>query len=152
MDAARALLARAGWTLVKGPSIFTDRAEVAVTLAETPDDAARAEATQTFVEQTGYRLTFGAPASPAAPARKDEPPGEVVEIPIARIRLTAYQQSLTLDPEKSRKARERAQREGRIHPPVRARRVRDGYLLLDGLYRLQAARDLGWGRIAATVE
>jgi len=30
--------------------------------------------------------------------------------------------------------------------------VRDGYLLLDGLYRLQAAWELGWERIAAVVE
>jgi len=124
VDAARALLARAGWTLVKGPSLFTDRAEVAVTLAETPDEAARAEAAQAFMEQTGYWLTLSAPTPAPSPARKDEPLGEVVEIPVARIRLTAYQQSLTLDPEKARKARERAQREGRIHPPVRVRRVR----------------------------
>ncbi|MBI4769247.1 MAG: ParB N-terminal domain-containing protein, partial [Chloroflexi bacterium] len=77
---------------------------------------------------------------------------EVVEIPVARIRLTAYQESLTLDPDKSRKALERAQRAGGISPPVRVRRVRDGYVLLDGLYRLQAAQALGWERIAAVVE
>jgi Cft2 family RNA processing exonuclease len=152
MDAVRALVVRAGWTLVKGPSIFTDRAEVTVTVAEALDEAARGEAAQAFTEQTGYRLIFGAPTPPPSPAKKTEPELEVVEIPAARIRLTAYQQSLTLDPEKSRKALERAQREGRIHPPVRVRRVRDGYVLLDGLYRLQAAQALGWERIAAVVE
>jgi ParB-like chromosome segregation protein Spo0J len=57
-----------------------------------------------------------------------------------------------LDAEKSRKAVERAQRAGQISPPVRIRRVRDGYVLADGLYRLRAAQALGWERIAAVVE
>jgi len=49
------------------------------------------------------------------------------------------------------KAVERAQRMGKISPPIQVRRLRDGYLLMDGLYRLQAARTLGWERIEAIV-
>jgi ParB-like chromosome segregation protein Spo0J len=43
-------------------------------------------------------------------------------------------------------------RDGAIRPPLSVRRVRDGYLLLDGLYRLRAAQVTGLARVAAVVE
>jgi ParB-like chromosome segregation protein Spo0J len=39
-----------------------------------------------------------------------------------------------------------------ITPPIQVRRVRDGYVLSDGLYRLRAAEALGLERIPALVE
>ncbi len=39
-----------------------------------------------------------------------------------------------------------------ITPPIQARRLRDGYLLTDGLYRLRAAEALGLEKIPALVE
>ncbi len=76
----------------------------------------------------------------------------MVEIPVARIRLTAAQQSITLSADKTRKTIERAQRMGTIAPPIRVRRSQGGYVLLDGMYRLQAAQALGLERIPAMVE
>ena len=39
-----------------------------------------------------------------------------------------------------------------IAPPIVVRRLRDGYLLVDGLYRLRAAQAVGMARVAAVVE
>ncbi len=39
-----------------------------------------------------------------------------------------------------------------ITPPIQVRRVRDGYLLTDGLYRLRAAEALGLERVPAVAE
>ncbi|MCC6189603.1 MAG: ParB N-terminal domain-containing protein, partial [Anaerolineales bacterium] len=150
-EAAQVLSARAGWTIVKGPSIYLERSEVAMTLAAAPDPAALAAAAAAFEAQTGFRLAVSGPAVAAAPA-PSAPREDSVDVPVALIRLTAHQQGLALDAEKTRKAVERAQRAGRISPPVRLRRLRDGYLLLDGLYRLRAAHALGWERVAAVVE
>ena len=76
---------------------------------------------------------------------------DIVEIPVARIRLNRYQQGLTLDPLKIDKAVERARRMG-ITPPITVRRAREDYVLVDGLYRLRAAEALGMERIPAVVE
>ena len=65
--------------------------------------------------------------------------------------LTSYQQSLSIEPTKEEKATERARMMG-ITPPIQVRRVRDGYLLTDGLYRLRAAEALGLERVPAVVE
>ena len=103
-----------------------------------------------FSEETGFRLLVNSPAA-AAPA----PPASAassVDIAVAQVRLTHVQQGLTLNPAKLDHAIQRAQRDGRIAPPIVVRRVRDGYLLLDGLYRLRAAQAIGMERIAATVE
>ena len=75
----------------------------------------------------------------------------MVEIPLARIHLNSYHQSLSLDAEKIEKAVERARTMG-INPPIQVRRVRDGYVLVDGLYRLRAAEMLKLERIPAVVE
>jgi len=56
-----------------------------------------------------------------------------------------------LNQDKVLKVVERARRMGKISPPIQVRRLRDGYVLMDGLYRLQAARTLGWERIEAMV-
>ena len=66
--------------------------------------------------------------------------------------IAAAQQGQTLNPAKLDNAIQRARRDGRIAPPIVVRRVRDGYLLLDGLYRLRAAQAIGMARIAAVVE
>ncbi len=139
-EAAMALLARAGWTAVKGPSIYPDRGEVAVVLAQAPDDAASTEIAAAFEQQTGFRLLLSSAGPVLAPPRAANP--DTVMIPLARIRLRSHQQSLTLDPDKVAQAIERARRLG-INPPIQVTRLSDGYLLDDGLYRLAAARALG---------
>jgi len=151
LAAARGAAVEAGWTLLKGPSIFLDRAEVSFSVAAAVEAAARDAVCAHFLQDTGFRLTILEPG-PIVPSARNEPGPDVVEVLIASIRLSAYQQGLSLDADKSRKALERAQRSGQISPPVRLRRVRDGYLLMDGLYRLRAAQALGWERIAAVVE
>ncbi len=150
LEAARKLIEGQGWEMVKGPGIHVDRGEVEIRLAALPDETVRAEVNAAFEAQTGYRLTFAASAPSAPGPAKTE--AEVVEIPMERIRLTAAQQKIALSPDKTLKAVERARRIGRVSPPIQVRRLRDGYLLLDGLYRLQAARTLGWERIPALVE
>ncbi len=143
------LAAQAGWSIVKGPSIHMDRGEVRVALAAEPDAAARDQVATEFLDQTGYRLAVEATAAPAAPAAPKE---ESVAIPIARIRITRYQSTLALDPDRLNKATEQLRRRGELDKPIRVRRTGDGYVLLDGLYRLRAAQSLGWERIAAVVE
>jgi hypothetical protein len=110
-----------------------------------------------FTAQTGFRLVTNLQTSEvSAPTGcfakiSEVSRKEVVEIPLARIRLNSYQQSLSLDPAKLQKAIERARRMG-ITPPIQVRRVRDGYVLSDSLYRLRAAEVLGLERIPALVE
>ena len=50
------------------------------------------------------------------------------------------------------RAIQRLRRDGAVRPPVVVRRVRDGYLLLDGLYRLRAAQAVGMEQIAARID
>jgi len=157
LEAARALLSKAGLTIVKGPSIYPERAEVAATLATAAGDVeALAEH---FREQTGYGLALTlqpacAQEAPAASCREQGKAGSeyspTVEIPLERIRLSSYHQSLHLDPAKLEKAARRARTMG-IVPPIQVRRTRDGYLLVDGLYRLRAAETLGWERVPAMI-
>jgi ParB-like chromosome segregation protein Spo0J len=75
-----------------------------------------------------------------------------VLIPLARVRLRRFHRELPVDPAKVEKAVERAQRLGQISPPIQVRRIEDGYLLIDGLYRLRAAEKLGLDEIPAIVE
>lgn len=156
LEAARVLLSRAGLTVIKGPSIYLERAEVAATVATQPDEP-EALAGQ-FFEQTGYRLVLTSAPAPqerqpnrvataGGPATEDP---AVVEIPLSRIRLSSYHQGLHLDPARLEKAVQRARAMGTV-PPIQVRRTRDGYVLVDGLYRLRAAEALGWERIRATV-
>jgi hypothetical protein len=90
MAAARTAVVQAGWTLVKGPSIFLDRAEVSCAVAGAVDAALRAEISRAFLEQTGFRLTIVEPAPSVQPAKND-PSLDVVEVPVASIRVSAYQ-------------------------------------------------------------
>ena len=149
LETARALLARAGLAVRKGPGIYPEKSEVSVVLAESIPAEEQARITEAFEKETGFRLTLSA----AAPLKAAEPAlrGSPVEIPLERIRLSNYHQSLSLDPAKLDKAVERARLMG-IAPPVQVRRTRDGYLLTDGLYRLRAAEALGLERIPAEVE
>ena len=75
-----------------------------------------------------------------------------VDIAVAQVRISAPQAAQALNPAKLDNAIQRARRDGRIAPPISVRRLRDGYLLLDGLYRLRAAQALGLERVAAVVE
>jgi hypothetical protein len=56
LQIAQQLLRGAGWQVRKGPSIYTDRAEVAVALAQEIDPAEVARLSAEFEQQTGYRL------------------------------------------------------------------------------------------------
>ncbi|MBI4672828.1 MAG: MBL fold metallo-hydrolase [Chloroflexi bacterium] len=152
VQAAQQLAVQAGLTLTGNPSIRTDRAQVTLALTNEIDDATRDALAQEFERQTGYQLVIAtATKTDAAPARA-KVLEEVVEIPVARIRLSAYQRTLTLDAEKQRKATGQLRSPGRASKPIRVRRGREGYILLDGLYRLRAAQELGWETIAAVVE
>jgi len=157
LEVARTLLNRAGLTVLKGPSIYPERAEVAATVTTQPDDP-EALAEQ-FFQQTGYRLVLALAAAPSQEQQPKRAPAQgepaiedtaVVEIPLSRIRLSSYHQGLQLDPTRLEKAVQRARTMGTV-PPIQVRRARDGYVLVDGLYRLRAAEALGWERIRATV-
>jgi len=149
LEAARLLLAEAGLSILKGPSIYPEKAEVSVTLAASPEAEVMQGLAEAFMAQTGFGLLFAAPkATDAAPRNKA---GEAVEIPLRLVRLRSYHQSVDLDAVKLEKAVARARMLG-ITPPIQVRRLADGYLLNDGLYRLRAAESLGLERIPAIVE
>lgn len=154
LEAVRALLERAGLVLLKGPSVFPEKAEVTATLAGALDEIQQAELVAECDAQTGFRLVLGsAPVVTALPERAgDSLPAAVVMIPLARIRLRRFQREMILDPLKIEKAVDRVRRMGQISPPIQVRRVEDGYLLVDGLYRLRAAEKLGLEQIPAVVE
>jgi Cft2 family RNA processing exonuclease len=149
LEVARTLLAKAGFAVKKGPSIYPERSEVSATLVSAPTAEGQAEIMEAFERETGFQLNLNliAPQKPAEIIPREN----IVEIPLSRIHITGYYQSLSLDPAKLDKAIERARMMG-ITPPVRVRRARDGYLLTDGLYRLRAAEALGLERIPAIVE
>jgi hypothetical protein len=149
LEAARASLARSGFTISKGPSVLPERAEVSVVVTALPESKQLAEIREAFTALTGFRLTVSSAAMPKSEDRPGRDP--IIEIPIHRIRLSGYHQSLSLDPVKLEKAIERARTMG-ITPPIQVRRVRDGYILSDGLYRMTAAEALGLERIPAVVE
>jgi uncharacterized protein len=153
LEVARAMLAKAGLTVSKGPSIYPEKAEVTATLAGDVSETQLAEITEAFISATGFRLKLFAPQMPvASPQSKiNNQKSSILEIPLKLIRLNSHQQSLALDPAKLEKATERARHMG-ITPPIQVRRLRDGYLLTDGLYRLRAAEALGLEKIPALVE
>jgi hypothetical protein len=150
IEAARKLMGGAGWEIVKGPGIRVERGQVEVRLTALPDEMARAQVDAELERQTGYRLVLAVSTLPSSSLARPES-SDVVEIPLERIRLGAAQQGTVLNQDKVLKTVERARRVGKISPPIQVRRLRDGYLLMDGLYRLQAARTLGWERIEAIV-
>jgi hypothetical protein len=145
------LLAKADLAVTKGPGIYPDRAEVSLVLADSISEEARAEITRAFEDQTGYHLVLQAPVVKTVNASPLPPGTGIIEIPLNRIQLSGYYQSLNLDPEKLEKAIERARQMG-ITPPIQVRRARDGYILSDGLYRLRAAEALGLERIPVVIE
>ena len=111
LEAARSLLNKAGLVIAKGPGIYPEKAEVILSLATSPGDLEPLQ--DAFLAQTGYRLVINlpksSPISPLAsePDQADAKIGGVnaVEIPLDRIRLNNYHQSLSLDPRKNRKSR-----------------------------------------------
>jgi hypothetical protein len=150
LEVARALLAKAGFTIVKGPSIYLEKAEVSVVLAGSPEAEKMLGVTESFISETGFRLVVPS----QTPKVENHPSGKsanFVEIQINRIRLPRSMQTLSLDPAKLEKSIERARRMG-ISPPIQVRRVTDGYILTDGLFRLRAAEALGLERIPAIIE
>jgi uncharacterized protein len=149
-ETVRTLLGKAGLGIVKGPSIYLEKAEVSVTLAGEVSAQQGAEVAEAFAGETGFQLVIASSASQPELASRTSP-ADRVEIPLNRIRLNSHQQTLVLDPIRLEKAIERARRMG-IQPPIAVRRVRDGYLLIDGLYRLRAAEALGLEKIQAQVE
>jgi Cft2 family RNA processing exonuclease len=56
LQIAGQLMSRAGWVIRKGAGIHTDRAEVVVALANTPDEASLQQVRSEFTAQTGYTL------------------------------------------------------------------------------------------------
>jgi uncharacterized protein len=150
LEAVRAMIAREGFNISKGPSIYLEKTEVSVALTAGPTAEQLATLASAFEEQTGFRLTATVPAVKAESAQRSAPANRV-EVPLNRIRLSQYQQSLSIDPVRLEKNIERARLMG-ITPPIKLKRTRDGYLLLDGLYRLRAAEALGLERIPAAVE
>lgn len=150
LEAARSLLARAGWTVSKGLSIYPERAEVVAGLVDTPGEEEIRQMVAAFEGLTGFLLTLKSPAKPKD-SQANLPAVDVIQIPVNRIRLRPYHQSLVLDPVKLDKAIERARRWG-IKPPIQVRRLADGYLLVDGLYRLRAAEAIQLEYIPAQVE
>ncbi|HPH97058.1 MAG TPA: MBL fold metallo-hydrolase [Anaerolineaceae bacterium] len=152
LELARLLLNQAGLAISKGPSIFLDKNEIGVTLSAAPTPEQERILQEKFENETGFRIILNAPrpaaASPAVPPTETARP--IVEIPLRRIRLNRGQESIVLDPDKLEKAVERARRQG-ITPPIQVRRLQDGYVLVDGLYRLRAAEKLGLVTIPATI-
>jgi Cft2 family RNA processing exonuclease len=151
LETARALMSQTGWTVMKGPSIYPEKTEVSLSLATAPRDEERSEVAAIFLDQTGYQLVINLLKTAVGTGGTRKPALDDVEIPINRIHLRPYHQNLTLDPNKVEKALERARRMG-ITPPISVRRVSDGYILVDGLYRLKAAISLGMDHIPAVVE
>lgn len=150
LEIARSLLQKSGSVISKGPSIYIEKAQVSVALTNQMTPAQQAVIRDEFEEQTGFQLIIQSPPSQPEPGPKSTV-SDPIEIPVGLIRLNNYQQSLTLDEGKLEKTIERATRSG-ISPPVHVRRTRDGYILLDGLYRLQAARILKMEKIPAIVD
>jgi hypothetical protein len=153
LETAQLLLSRAGISVQKGPGIYPERGEVVLTAAGPLGTEQEQELRSTFEEQTGYRLVINLPAAALAPQPASaSQPDPVISIPLSGIRLRRFQQELALDPAKVEKEIERIRRLGQISPPIQVRRVADGYLLLDGLYRLRAAEALGLSQIPAVIE
>ena len=152
LQAARSVIVQMGGVIAKGPSIFLERVEVSVTLSSSHDEAIVGSACEQFAQLTGYTLQLHGAALPTSvEASALVADDDVVEIPIARIQLSRALQQTPLNRDKVRQAIDRARRMG-ISPPVQVRRMRDSYLLLDGLYRLEAAKAVGLTHVPAVVE
>jgi ParB-like chromosome segregation protein Spo0J len=60
-------------------------------------------------------------------------------------------QNIELSPAKLETTIVRLRQAGQCAPII-VRRITDGYVLVDGLYRLTVARELGWEQLPAIVE
>ena len=107
---------------------------------------------QDVLEATGYWLVVNTPAGPTLPGARDQPAARAIDIPLARIQLTAAQRGQPLDQDKTRKELARARRNGNRVEPIRVRRLNDGYRVLDGVRRLRVAEALGLATVPAVVE
>jgi Cft2 family RNA processing exonuclease len=169
LAAAAALFVEAGWAPVRPPGVHLERGEVRVVLPAWPDSEVQAGIAGKLLDHTGFTLVVEAPtrveavptgqgtATAWAGARTEVRPGPaadgpVIQVPLARIQLTASQRATPLDPAKTQRAITRAQYAGGQFEPVRLRRVGDGYRLVDGLRRLAVAHALGWESVPAIVE
>ena len=154
LQAARTAITEVGGVIAKGPSIFVERAEVSVTLGSSHDADVLGGVCERFMQTTGYTLSVNGAVTTAMAempsTQAAQPIFDVVEIPIARIQLSRALQETALNRDKLRQAVDRARRMG-ITPPVQVRRLRDSYLLLDGLYRLEAAKAVGLMHVPAVV-
>jgi uncharacterized protein len=146
------LATAAGWAVTRGPGLNVATAEVRLTASPPPDPASLARVAEDVLAATGYRLVVDAPAGPTTPTTSAQPAARVIEIPLARIQLTAAQRALPLDPDKTRKELDRARRNGNRVEPIRVRRLSDGYRVLDGVRRVQVAEALGLTTVPAVVE
>ncbi|MBV5347242.1 MBL fold metallo-hydrolase, partial [bacterium] len=111
LEVARALLAKAGFTIVKGPSIYLEKAEVSVVLAGSPEAEKMLGVTESFISETGFRLVVPS-QTPKVENHPSGKPANSVEIQINRIRLPRSMQTLSLDPAKLEKSIECARRMG----------------------------------------
>src|ERR1043165_2125360 len=98
----------------------------------------------------GRRLGRGLKALISVP---DDAPagGELIRIPISRIRPNPYQPRKTFDPEQLADLESSLAANGLLQP-IAVRRAGDAYELIAGERRLRAATNLGWAEIPALVK
>jgi ParB-like chromosome segregation protein Spo0J len=77
------------------------------------------------------------------------------ELELARVQLRPWQEKARLNPEKLAQRREQARQRGSLPVPLQVRPAQDGepdgYVLLDGLYWYQVAREMGLDVVRAEV-
>jgi hypothetical protein len=88
LEPVRSVIHKAGWTFIKGPSIYPEKAEVTVTLGDLPTEVDLAANIEIFTAQTGFFLVIQS-TSPARAGQLDPSKSQVVEIPLSRIRLNS---------------------------------------------------------------
>jgi ParB family chromosome partitioning protein len=98
----------------------------------------------------GRRLGRGLKALISVP---DDAPsgGELVLVPIARIRPNPFQPRKTFDPDELKELQASLAASGLLQP-ISVRRAGEGYELIAGERRLRAATNLGWAEIPALVK
>ena len=98
----------------------------------------------------GKRLGRGLKALISVP--EEAPPGgELIRIPISRIRPNPYQPRKTFNPEQLAELEASLAASGLLQP-ISVRRAGDAYELIAGERRLRAATNLGWAEIPALVK
>jgi ParB family chromosome partitioning protein len=98
----------------------------------------------------GKRLGRGLKALISVP--EEAPPGgELIRIPVSRIRPNPYQPRKTFNPEELAELEASLAASGLLQP-ISVRRAGDAYELIAGERRLRAATNLGWTEIPALVK